>query len=323
MTTHNPHSTSTIHNVRLDRHFTVTSNRTPENPNLSFAAKGLLWYLISREPGWKVKTWHLAEIYTGDKKGNGIEAVRSMIDELKAAGFIVYRTGRDEKGHWTHRYDVFPIPIQQFEKDYPEDFKKMFPERVQTYSDNPSPVNADITPSNELPRNELTNCSVSVLCDSPPVGASSHGETPKVGHVIKQLCSGSSISLAREDLISAAARHRFDWTLEEIDAAWEILAKYEQPVRDWVKFCQGIIDNLRKVDKIKALKEQPCQKPTTQKKTSKPTNSESPKKTETKPCNNTNEPTSETDTKTPALANLLSEIRSRSWRPFSGSHPTS
>lgn len=147
-------ASGTIHNIRLDKHFTMLSNRTPEDPNLSWAAKGLLWYLLSRDPDWSIHVWQLVEIYQGPKgKVGGRAAIQELLVELRKNGYVQYTKSRTAEGKWHHRYDVYPVKI--------EVFQKMFPEVVIPALVKPALVNRPIIPSNELPSNELTNISKS------------------------------------------------------------------------------------------------------------------------------------------------------------------
>lgn len=140
---------ATIHNIRLDKHFTMLSNRTPEDPNLSWAAKGLLWYLLSRSPDWSIHVWQLAEIYQGSKKGGKKDAIQEILKELRQSGYVKYTKSKKADGRWHHRYDVYPVKI--------EHFQKMFPERDFPDMDHPATVNPVVSPRNDLPRNDLPN----------------------------------------------------------------------------------------------------------------------------------------------------------------------
>lgn len=135
---HPSHKNVRIHHHRLDKEYSIIANHGVENPNLSWGAKGLLWYMISRESTFEIHSWHLSKVYTGKVRGNGIEATRSMLDELKNEGYIVHHKYQDSQGRWNHRYDVYPMPIN--------DFQKMFPRRVQPCMDK-----ADVLPITDLP----------------------------------------------------------------------------------------------------------------------------------------------------------------------------
>ncbi|HZI70321.1 MAG TPA: hypothetical protein VFD60_04080 [Nitrososphaeraceae archaeon] len=137
---------ATIHNVRLDTHFTITANTTPADPNLSWAAKGLLWYILSRPKDWCIYSKQLSKIYLGKEKGNGRDAVAGILKELREAGYINYRKHKDEKGRWRHRYDVYPMPIK--------DFQKMIPQPGYPGLDDPGLDDPGILPNTDLPNTD-------------------------------------------------------------------------------------------------------------------------------------------------------------------------
>lgn len=159
--------TSTIHNVRLDNHFTITANSTPEDPNLSWAAKGLLWYILSRPKNWTVYAWQLAKIYQGNARGGGIKAIWGLLRELRDAGYVKFTKYRNTKGQWGYRYDVYPmrmtdfqkIPVQSTEENL-SDFQNISPHSSERSSaDRCTAEGCDLTstdsPSTELPNNDL------------------------------------------------------------------------------------------------------------------------------------------------------------------------
>jgi hypothetical protein len=136
-----------IHHHRLDKEYTVVPNHGVENETLSWGAKGLLWYMISRESTFEIHSWHLASIHKGTKRGNGIDAVRVMLDELKKHGYLVHHKYQNAEGQWEHRYDIYPIPIH--------DFQKMFPDRVKPDVAEPGVVKPDVLPITDRPITDL------------------------------------------------------------------------------------------------------------------------------------------------------------------------
>lgn len=133
---------ATIHIHCLEKYFKSLPNMTAEDERISWSAKGLLWYLLSRPKDWKVNVKQLASIYKGDKRGNGIDAIYSMFDELKEAGYIIYNNFKNELGQWQHRYDIYALPHSEF--------KKMFPDRVKPEVDNAGVVKPDIITRKEV-----------------------------------------------------------------------------------------------------------------------------------------------------------------------------
>lgn len=134
---------ATIHTYRLDAAFTIISNSVLEDKTISWAAKGLHSYLISRPKDWNVKVSHLSKIYTGKKTGSGRDAIKHCLKELKDAGYVTYKKTKGERGRWVHRYDVYPVKIKEFQKISPE---TGFPA-----TDFPETVKPSIIPNTDLP----------------------------------------------------------------------------------------------------------------------------------------------------------------------------
>ncbi len=129
-----------IRRCSLNDQFTVISNESVEESRLSWAAKGLLCYIISRPSNWCVYVSHLSKIYTGNSKGNGRDAIRSMLNELKDCGYLRFIKQKNAKGQWENWYEVYPVP---------QDFKIIFPEPDQPAPVSPAPVNPAPITSNE------------------------------------------------------------------------------------------------------------------------------------------------------------------------------
>lgn len=83
-------------------------NRTILNdPNLSFKAKGLHAYLLSKPDDWNIHIEQLAKV-----SKEGIEAVKSGLIELKKNGYVELRSIRNEQGNkfLHHEYVVYEVP---------------------------------------------------------------------------------------------------------------------------------------------------------------------------------------------------------------------
>jgi len=241
-----------IHHHRMDREYSVVANHGAENPRLSFGAKGLLWYMITRPSDFEIHTWHLAKIYIGSKRGSGINAIREFLNELKNEGYLTYKTYQNERGQWQHRYDIYPIPHSEF--------KEKFPDEVKPYLAEPYTVKPDVITSTELPITELDCLS---CVEAAPVACLPRENIEKT---VKKDCKGKDVIISKEDLYSECVLKKKNWTKQEIEEAWKVLEKYESPVRDWFLFINGTIENIRKIAKIKELKCQPkCKTKTTSK----------------------------------------------------------
>src|ERR1700722_16055749 len=89
--------------IKIERHrscFTQIANATLEDSALSFKAKGILAYLLSKNREWVVSARDLAN-HSTDK----IYAVKSALRELKDAGYARMQIVRGNRGrivgrHW-------------------------------------------------------------------------------------------------------------------------------------------------------------------------------------------------------------------------------
>ena len=84
--------------------------------NLSWKAKGVLLYLLSRPDDWQIY-----EIELTKHSSDGRDSLRTGIKELEEVGYIQRKRLRDDKGHFReYEYKVFEQPnhigISQLEK---------------------------------------------------------------------------------------------------------------------------------------------------------------------------------------------------------------
>lgn len=80
-------------NKDKDNPYVMMDKRPIENPALSWKAKGILSYLLSRPDDWVVRIEDLIK-----RSPDGDYAVRSAVKELTAAGHITRRYDRDDNG---------------------------------------------------------------------------------------------------------------------------------------------------------------------------------------------------------------------------------
>lgn len=92
-------------NPRPER-YTVVSNSLLEDPNLNWAAKGMLCYLLSKPDNWTVNPLHL-ERQTDD----GQTRVRAIVKTLETAGYMVRRRNRLDDGTFEWETVVYDAPI--------------------------------------------------------------------------------------------------------------------------------------------------------------------------------------------------------------------
>jgi hypothetical protein len=85
--------------------FSIIDNRFLHDKNLSFKAKGILDYLLTRPDDWKVYITEIAAHST-----DGLDSVKSGLKELKEAGYVVHQVVREKGRIIAHEYIVYEIP---------------------------------------------------------------------------------------------------------------------------------------------------------------------------------------------------------------------
>jgi hypothetical protein len=104
---------SAVGKKRKKNGFTQISNELLENERLSWRAKGLLTYMMSRPNNWKINK---SDLYKRATEGR--DSLKSAIDELKAQGYLhIYRT-KNESGQfdgWVWEYDDIPFVPEALE----------------------------------------------------------------------------------------------------------------------------------------------------------------------------------------------------------------
>ncbi len=93
-----------------------------------------------------------------------------------------------------------------------------------------------------IPYTEPNNCSV----------LSKPETTGIVEKCKKRSPDGKEFTISFQDLMTACVQEKNDFSITEIEAAWNILVKYRGPVREWFKFISGTINNMR-IKKQKTL----------------------------------------------------------------------
>lgn len=100
-----------VFRVERTKNFTVMSNHHLRDKTISLKAKGLLSQMLSLPDDWDYTLRGLAVI-----NKESIDAVRTAVHELEAAGYVVRSRIRDERGQLRGcEYFVYEYP-------HPEDF---------------------------------------------------------------------------------------------------------------------------------------------------------------------------------------------------------
>lgn len=76
----------TILRRRVQSDYTVVPNEALNDERLSWAARGMLAYLLSKPDGWDVREYHLVQCSSAPRQG--LDAVRRILAEIEAAGYL-------------------------------------------------------------------------------------------------------------------------------------------------------------------------------------------------------------------------------------------
>ncbi len=134
--------------------FVVIDKKPIEDAKLSWQAKGLLTYLLSKPNDWQV---HINQLSKASK--NGRDSTRKIIQELVDSGYIIRNQVRNDKGHligWDYLVCEESIsekaPLEPI-KPKTENPTSDNPKTVNPTSENRTLIKKDL-PSNELLSNE-------------------------------------------------------------------------------------------------------------------------------------------------------------------------
>ena len=123
-----------VFRVEKSRDFTVMSNHHLRNRNMSLRAKGLLSLMLSLPEDWDYALKGLASISM-----EGVDAIRTVIRELEALGYLERRRKRNEKGQLKDaEYIIHERPIENMnQKQEPQQPMFTQPTPHEPISENP------------------------------------------------------------------------------------------------------------------------------------------------------------------------------------------
>lgn len=91
--------------VNKTKDFTVMSNTHLRDKSLSLRGKGLLSVMLSLPENWDYSIAGLSAISC-----EGTKAIRTILGELEAIGYLSRTRTQDEKGKFDYIYDIYEIP---------------------------------------------------------------------------------------------------------------------------------------------------------------------------------------------------------------------
>lgn len=107
------HTNRLIFHVQHTKDFTMISNRMLNDPSLSFKAKGLLCFLLSKPQEWETRSDALSNVGP-----DGQTSCRSALKELQTRGYASLERSRGAGGRMagTH-WHIYERPIPESDRD--------------------------------------------------------------------------------------------------------------------------------------------------------------------------------------------------------------
>ena len=101
----------TIH--KREKYGVVINRYGLEDPRLSFKAKGILAYLMTKPDGWQVNSTHLSKVGK-----DGRDAILKALDQLGEAGYFTRKCQQDKAGKWVWEQSIYDYPNPARAKSY-------------------------------------------------------------------------------------------------------------------------------------------------------------------------------------------------------------
>lgn len=202
-----------------DNPYVTLNKKTLELEDLSWEAKGLWSYLMSRPDNWHTNTSHLTKNFAG-----GRDRVRRILRELEEAGLLHKIQTKGERGHFEKvDYDVFETP-QKLKKCLP---RTENPSPENAAPENPSHNKERVILSNDSKEKDLLRRSKVVAAAPPP--KVSFGEFKRVKLTQADL----------NDLVERFGKEKINATIDAVDSWCEENGKtkknYKLTILNWIK----------------------------------------------------------------------------------------
>lgn len=123
---------------RPDTRFYTLNKDISEDTRLSWAARGMLIFLLGKPDNWTVSVAHLIKQTADSQRPSSRDAVRGVIAELVAAGYMKADTARSENGKF-RGMDYVVSESPETDNPSPEDPQQPKPEKPSP--DEPLPDN--------------------------------------------------------------------------------------------------------------------------------------------------------------------------------------
>lgn len=192
---------------RKHRSFTIIDNQIIEHPTLSWEARMILIYLLSKPDNWRLMFADLVN------RGNwGRDKTYRVVQELIDAGYIKKTDVREAGKFLRHEYIVFEDPVAERKQKKSKKPEEPLPENQEMVSggtstntqDHPLPENQEVVEHSDkyVPHDtNLSDCEnvTSPLPDLPDPVLPDPANPTLVNTEYKQILNRDSLSLASDD----------------------------------------------------------------------------------------------------------------------------
>lgn len=234
---------------REDNPYVVMDRRPLENKNLSYKAKGILGYLLSRPDGWEVNVPDLINRGT-----DGTWSIRAGLKELREAGHIRYNPTREGNRIKKWVIEVYEVPTlnpdygisEEIEEAFDSDFELIGFQQVENqHEENHTQVLSNLSSMNESIKTTTTATPNNFVLYESNIGAL----TPMIADSIKYADRTYSPEWVARAIEEAAKSNVRKWNYIE-----GILRGYKERGspdigRDFVKPPQAAPKNYRTANK--------------------------------------------------------------------------
>ncbi len=115
---------------KRERNYVTIENSMFEDSRLSWKAKGLLGYLLTKPDNWTVRRADLIKHAT-----DGDKSVRTAIDELRKYGYLTIKRIKKDNGHWAGTlWEYDDVPMFEVD-DVEEEPQTLEPQGIEPYAD--------------------------------------------------------------------------------------------------------------------------------------------------------------------------------------------
>lgn len=215
--------------TKKDRNFTCIDNFILTDNRLSYKAKGIWLYAMSRPEDW---VFYISDIanHSNEKE----KSIRSGLKELEEYGYLRKTQKKDDKGKFAPSDWEFYEKPQDFQKIYPQPPKRhaVFGHAGFGHAEKGALLNTE---------EQNTDLTKEMLCSFPSVGEKE--EKIHIEFAYKDYL-GAKKTIRKEDLIFSATKCKKDWSILEIEEAWKIMITYVN-ISNPFQLMDGIIKKLR------------------------------------------------------------------------------